>query len=152
MVDIDNADEYQLSLFPPTNAKTERVVALLEATKATLLEHGWQQHAFGQFHNETGTVCLLGAVLRVRYQFYNEAKVNELIGGWLIPLSDAIFATDRSAQAACDALQDAICRRDGGTDASVSEWNDEQGRTFIEVIELVDETIISLKESQTENI
>ena len=103
------------------NETDKKALEVLEHMKENLFERGWCQ---GQLELETGEVCLSGALATLtNYEEYY-----------------ALFALST----ALDSIHKAI----GG--ASIPGWNDEPGRTFNEVIEVIDKAAIIIKEGNND--
>lgn len=92
---------------------------VLVAAKAYLLNHGWKQHDYGE---DGGPRCMAGAVASVR--------------------GVDIFDYTRHPAPVYEVL-DAISFGKGGLGVGVPFWNDDEGRTFDEVIAAFDRAIIA---------
>lgn len=98
-------------------------VEILTRMKEILMDRGWCR---GSFKNEDGTVCLMGAITRTELlrEMYTSRP----------------YSTINLLEEPLDALREQM-----GED-SVLRWNDKAGRTFNEVIDLLDITILAEKE------
>lgn len=93
-------------------------VDILLGAKEALLRDGWQQGSI--YSMEGRRTCLIGACRRA----YSGNVMNGEVDA---PVASALLsATDATA---------------------VTLWNDEPGRTFNEVIDLIDSTLVRLKET-----
>lgn len=92
-------------------------VKILQRMKENLMERGWLQ---GALVNECGNVCLSGSMMT------------------LPEYKDEIRETQAATEAVLAINQQIVC--------SIPDWNDAPGRTFNDVIDLLDGLIISEKE------
>jgi hypothetical protein len=109
-----------------------RASELLAGTKDHLLTHGWTKH---NFYDVDGRACLIGALVDSANDGVNLDRA--LI---LVTAANAT-AYGRASQYLTDVIQIKT-----GSDISISQWNDDPQRSFNEVIDLIDDTIIYAKE------
>lgn len=101
----------------------------LQKMKDVLMEKGWCQGAL--IHGGDGSVCLLGAH-------------NIVVHGVVVPaqLSSHLWYQGPTAEA----LQNELVKGDWLGYSAVSQFNDWPGRTFNEVLGLIDSAILTEKE------
>ena len=90
---------------------TAQTATDLRAVRAHLVEHGWTQ---GRAHDEAGRCCLVGAATRA---------MGDVVSYRYGAVRSALFMALR------------------GVDFDLSAWNDAPGRTFAEVLALLDAAI-----------
>lgn len=114
---------------------TEEKIAVYQRAKEILMEDGWTQ---GVYESATGRRCLVGAVFTAAgwkgHVEIGAAACTPAWGEWMCPVQDAILATESGQE---------FDKRFG---ISAVGWNDTFGRTADEVIDVLDATIIKVKE------
>ncbi len=107
----------------------------LQAMRERLLEHGWTQHTLV---NSDGKRCLVGAALDDAQTVepacdMSKTELWEQFGDLLAFVADGIPADWISDQGTPDPFD------------VITSWNDEDSRQFAEVIDLLDERILTAK-------
>lgn len=109
--------------------KDVNVVTMLQATKDWLMENGWVQKSF----REENGACILGAMNRAAW--VEDYGYRDKMIWWDVK--------NNVVELICEVIED---HKEEDFNGTIMSWNDEEGRTFNEVIDVIDEAIIRSKE------